>query len=106
MKTPNPNREVRVDNKHSMYISAENLPVLAKRLESGELQPIPETEPVILYRGRDKLALPMLRYYRELCVADGCTDFQLKSMDDMIHKFEKFAEKSETMKQPGVTRGR
>ena len=47
----------------------------------------------------------MLLYYRQLCVNDGCTDFQLASMDDMIRRFEDFANASPTMKQPGCTRG-
>ena len=69
-------------------------------------QPIPEDEPTILFRGRDHLALPMLTYYRHLCVQDGCTEYQLASMDTMINRFEQFAkEHSEKMKQPGVTRG-
>lgn len=67
---------------------------------------VPESEPTILFRGRDHLALPMLEHYRELCVEDGCTDYQLESMDKMIAAFEKFAEENpKTMKQPGVTRG-
>jgi hypothetical protein len=39
-------------------------------------QEIPENEPTILFRGRDHLALPMLTYYRQLCIDDGCTDMQ------------------------------
>jgi hypothetical protein len=97
----------RIDNKHSIIYDEEDGTLgLAKRLESGELQPIPPTEPVILFRARDLLALPMLRYYRQLCVADGCTNFQLSIMDDMIDKFAAFAAVSPTMKQPGVTKGR
>ncbi len=95
----------RIDNKHSIMIGTDGVPRLAKRLGNGILQPIPEDEPTILFRGRDRLALPMLKYYRGLCVADGCTDFQMKSMDDMIEKFELFSGESDKMKQPGVTRG-
>lgn len=65
-----------------------------------------EAEPVILFRGRDKLALPMLNYYRGLCVADGCTDCQMQSMDDMIRRFQEFSDQSATMKQPGCTLGK
>lgn len=69
-------------------------------------QEIPETEPTILFRGRDHLALPMLKHYRQLCVDDGCTDFQMASMDEMIRRFQVFADENpQTMKQPGVTRG-
>lgn len=101
----------RIDNKHSMLVVRDNVtdslgtPYLAKRLENGTFQAIPEEEPVILFRARDKLALPMLEYYRQLCKLDGCTDFQLASMDDMIRRFREFADTSDTMKQPGITRG-
>lgn len=67
---------------------------------------IPDDEPRILFRGRDNLALLMLRYYRQLCVDAGCTEYQLQSMDRMCAEFEQFAYKSPTMKQPGITRGK
>ena len=88
----------RIDNKH--HLNGEQI------VKTGNGVPIPDDEPVILFRARDTLALPMLRHYRELCVADHCTDFQLASLDDMIRRFEEFATTSPTMKQPGVTRGR
>lgn len=89
----------RIDNKHHM--EGETI------VKTGNGVPIDlEKEPVILFRGRDRLALPMLKHYRELCVQDGCTDFQLQSMDDMIQRFEEFAAASSTMKQPGCTLGK
>lgn len=89
----------RIDNKH--HLEGERI------IKTGNGQPIDlEKEPVILFRGRDRLALPMLRHYRELCVQDGCTDFQLASLDDMIRRFQEFADTSPTMKQPGCTMGR
>jgi hypothetical protein len=91
-----------IDNKHSIYSDEHGFLCIAKRLATGEHIPIPEEEPVILFRGRDKLALPMLKYYRHLCLEDHCTDFQLASMDDMIAKFEQFTNSSSTMKQPGM----
>jgi hypothetical protein len=76
-------------------------------IKSSNGQEILETEPVILFRGRDHLALPMLQHYKHLCIDDGCTDYQMKSMDEMIHRFETFANENPTvMKQPGVTRGK
>ena len=69
-------------------------------------QEIPEHEPTILFRGRDHLAIPMLLHCRQLCADDGCTDYQLVSMDEMIRRFKTFTEEHpEVMKQPGVTRG-
>ena len=89
----------RIDNKH--HLDGESI------VKTGNGVPIDlEKEPVILFRGRDKLALPMLRYYRQLCAEDGCTDFQLESMDNMILRFEEFFRTSGIMKQPGCTLGR
>lgn len=66
---------------------------------------IPLDEPLCLFRGRDKLALPMLEFYKQLCKHDGCTDYQLESMEAVIKRFRDFAASSPTMKQPGVTKG-
>lgn len=88
----------RIDNKH--HLDGEQI------VKTGNGQPIPDDEPIILFLGRDKLALPMIQYYRQLCKDDGCTDFQLESMDDMIRRFEEFAVTSPTMKQPGITLGK
>lgn len=88
----------RIDNKH--HLDGEQI------VKTGNGVPIPDDEPTILFRGRDKLTLPMLRFYRQLCVEDGCTQFQLDSLDDMIGRFEKFAATSPAMKQPGITEGR
>ena len=96
----------KIDNKHCIMLYEHSThPILAKYTVDNKFVPIPQSEPTILFRGRDKLALPMLEHYRSLCVADGCTDFQLASMDDMIAKFRAFAEQSGTMKQPGCTEG-
>ncbi len=75
-------------------------------VKTGNGVPVPENEPLILFRGRDRLAVPMLRKYREICIFDGCNDFQLGQIDELIAKFEAFAkENPATMKQPGITRG-
>jgi hypothetical protein len=68
---------------------------------------IPVNEPLMLFRARDRLALPMLRVYRDLCIADGCNDFQMAGIDNRIAAFEAFQkERPEQMKQPGITRGK
>ncbi len=75
-------------------------------VKTGNGVPIPLDEPLILFRGRDRLAVPMLLHYRQLCIDDGCNDFQLGQIDVLIKKFETFAlANPATMKQPGVTRG-
>ena len=75
-------------------------------VKTGNSVPIPDDEPLILFRGRDHLAVKMLNFYYQLCHDDGCNDFQLGQVSELIKKFEKFAaEHPEVMKQPGVTRG-
>lgn len=67
---------------------------------------IPREEPLILFRGRDYLAVSLLEEYKKLCVADGCNDFQTGQIDELITRFKTFASANpQTMKQPGVTRG-
>jgi hypothetical protein len=105
----------RIDEKHHMQVDIPeeilkpeaigDPPIAISLVKTGNGVPVPNDEPVILFRGRDKLAVPMLERYRELCVEDGCNDFQLASMDTMINAFKEFARTSSTMKQPGITRG-
>jgi hypothetical protein len=67
---------------------------------------IPEDEPLMLFRARDRNVLPMLRKYRALCIADGCNEHHMQGVANRIEAFEKFAaEHPDRMKQPGVTRG-
>jgi hypothetical protein len=89
-----------IDLKHGITTNGQ----LVKVLSTGEEQEIPTNEPTILFRGRDKFAVAMLEYYTHLCEKDGATEYQLKSMNEMIHRFRTYAETNIT-KQPGVTRG-
>lgn len=75
-------------------------------IKTSNDDPVSVSEPTILFRGRDLLALPMLKYYKQLCIDDGCTQYQIESMDEMIKRFQDFADTSKTMKQPGVTEGK
>jgi hypothetical protein len=86
-----------IDEKHS--IDGDRI------IKTATQEEIPDAEPVILFRARDRLALPMLEFYRSLCADDGATDYQLQSMDRMIEKFEKYAAENPT-KQPGITQGK
>jgi hypothetical protein len=89
----------RIDAKH--HIDGDKL------IKTTNGQEIPLNEPTILFRGRDFLALPMLRFYMILCEMNFATDFQLDTMKDMIGEFEKFkTENSKTMKMPGITLGK
>jgi hypothetical protein len=75
-------------------------------VKTGNGVAIPDDEPLILFRARDRLALPLLRKYRDLCFDDRCNDFQLGQIDELIARFEAFANANpNTMKQPGITRG-
>lgn len=75
------------------------------KISNGEI--LPADEPLFLIRARDQLALPALREYRDLMVADGCNDYIMDLMDEMISKFEEFTfDNPDKMKQPGITRGR
>lgn len=73
------------------------------KTSSGEV--IPEDEPLILQRGRDRLMLPTLRHFRSLAVLDACNDYLLGSIDERIAAFEAYASDPSRMKQPGITRG-
>jgi hypothetical protein len=98
----------RIDEKHE--IRAELLPegtIQVRIYKSTNNTPIPDEEPVILFRARDKLALPMLDFYLGLCQQEGATQYQLDSMTKMILRFRDFAgTHSDVMKQPGITLGK
>jgi len=75
-------------------------------VKTGNGVVVPLDEPLIMFRGRDYLALPLLIKYQEMCERDGCNDFQLGQIQALIDKFAEFASKNPgVMKQPGVTRG-
>lgn len=76
-------------------------------VKTGNNVAISLDEPLILFRARDRLAVPLLSAYRQLCTDDGCNDFQLGQIDELIKRFMTFASANpQTMKQPGITRGR
>ena len=69
--------------------------------------PLPDDEPMILFRARDRLALPMLRIYKVLSQIDGCNEHQIEGVNVMINTFLDFSiEHPERMKQPGITKGK
>ena len=66
---------------------------------SGE--PIPDDEPVILFRARDGHALPLLYVYLDM-VNDP---HHKQAVQDRIDEFTRFAaDHPERMKEPGITR--
>ncbi len=50
--------------------------------------PIPDDEPIILFRAKDKLTPQMLEAYKKLCLDAGCQPGQIESLDPMIEKFK------------------
>lgn len=76
-------------------------------VKTSNNQPVPEDEPLVIIRGRDRLAIPALEHYRELAVADHCNDYMLQRIDTDFDLFRAFKiAHPERMKQPGVTRGK
>jgi hypothetical protein len=66
---------------------------------SGEA--IPDDEPVILFRARDRHTQALLNYYQSL-VKD---DHHWRAVQDRIEEFAEFrANHPERMKEPGITR--
>ena len=66
---------------------------------SGE--PIPDDEPVIIFRARDWHSLPLLRFYQSM-VSDP---HHQRAVQDRIDEFEAFqTANSARMKEPGITR--
>lgn len=91
-----------IDPKFHIEAGRQGLAIV--KTSNGE--PIPDDEPLMLFRARDRNALPMLRYYQELCEIDGCNDFQMEGIRNRIAAFSRFRrEHLERMKQPGITRG-
>jgi len=76
-------------------------------IKTSNNQPIPKDEPLFLFRARDKHALDTLLHYRQLCLVDGCTDYQMAGINERIAEFRLFRDMRPTsMKQPGSTLGK
>ncbi len=92
----------KIDLKHAITDDGQ----LIKYKDDTIVQVVPDDEPLVLFRGRDRLAVTLLERYKYFCVQAGCNDFQLAQIDALIERFKKFAKDNpQTMKQPGVTRG-
>jgi hypothetical protein len=50
--------------------------------------PIPEDEPLILFRAHDKLLVPLLEKYNELCINAGCHEGQINLMNQRINEIK------------------
>lgn len=77
---------------------------LMKR-SNGEV--VPDDEPVIVLRARDRLTLPTMLVYEILAKLDGCNDWFMERITpalDGLREFQK--DHPERMKQPGITKGK
>lgn len=70
-------------------------------------EPIPDDEPVFIFRGRDKIAAAILNHYLWLCMcmpAEDRSASHLAGIDKQLRMFEAFKkEHPERMKYPGTT---
>ena len=65
--------------------------------------PIPDDEELILFRGQDKLVVPLLEYYRLLFISSGCPDTELKLLDKRIKDIKAWQKANPgRLKIPGV----
>jgi hypothetical protein len=56
-----------------------------RKISTGEF--LPEDEPLIIFRAKDKLSVPMMLAYAELCRAAGCDAGQLELLYRRIADF-------------------
>lgn len=95
-----------IDLKHAAAQIGGRIEIVKMRMD-GSIEMIDRDEPLILFRGRDRLAVPLLETYLELCITDGCTTFQRSQVEELLHRFRKFASSHPSMmKQPGSSEGR
>ena len=93
-----------IDPKYGMIVGPDGEPMIVK---AATLEPIPDDEPLCLFRARDHNALPgALQPYALKCEEDRCTDFHMDGIQNRVEAFHNFRkEHPERMKQPGITRG-
>lgn len=67
----------------------------SKHKTSGDLTkndgtPIPEDEPLVLFRGHDKVLPDLLEHYNQLCQENGSPPAQIEAMDQLIAKIKQW----------------
>lgn len=63
--------------------------------------PIPADEPWMAFRGQDRFTVRVLRFYRELCVEDGCSPEHIAEIDERIDTIGTFqVQHPERVKRP------
>ena len=93
-----------IDPKYGMIVGPDGEPMIVK---VATMEPIPNDEPLLLFRARDNNAVPgAIVPYREKCRQTGCTDFHMDGIKNRLDAFNQFVvDHPERMKQPGITRG-
>jgi hypothetical protein len=93
-----------IDPKYGMIVGPDGEPQIVK---VATLEPIPDDEPLVLFRARDNNALVgAIHPYQNRCQDTGCTDFHMAGIRNRAIAFENFMrDHPERMKQPGITRG-
>jgi hypothetical protein len=56
--------------------------------------PIPEDEPLILFRGRDRLVLPMLEHYLQLRLKAGTSKDRLRLLQQQMGVIKEWQQKN------------
>lgn len=60
------------------------------RVSFSKPNSIGEDEPVIVFRARDPLLLPLLEYYRDLCIRAGTPERHLRAVADGVKGIEEW----------------
>lgn len=73
----------------------------AKYKTSGDITkldgtPIPDDEPLILFRAQDKLLTALLEYYNELCQQAGSPEEQLERVRERVELIREWQERHST----------
>lgn len=82
-----------------------NSQAIEERGPAGGVRQIDRDEPLMLFRARDCLAVPMIELYRDLCVNDGANDLKLAQVDELLARFKTWADTNPGKMEPaGITR--
>lgn len=76
-------------------------------IKTSNGEPVPEDEPLFIFRGRDELARRVIWEYLNMLRKEQCDRDRIIAVDQAMMRFCQFAmDHPERMKQPGITKGR
>ena len=65
--------------------------------------PVPEDEPLVLFRAKDNLLVPLLEHYKQMCIDAGSLPKHLDLLQKRIDEIKQWqAEHPERMNVPGT----